>query len=261
MHMSPAETGAAASNYTRLDESWVIEAQKKSHEKVVTLVSFALNGYSNMHGGEFDYDGLFVYQDNGSKFLVASPEIFMRNAGLVSMRIGDGNPVLVHVSKEVEKAMSNLAKDDIGSSVFVATSTPSINLIGATSHPVVKQLCDDLKCKQKGEMGIIVPDFYEGGYYLGPRRVVSTVYRVNMNLLSNLDANVQFMSATIEDLDCLSSLPYELQKATGLELKTGSYGRYQDYYVVAVSQKDKPIRSSPYRTNNLIDYDTARLPL
>ena len=72
--MSPAETGGAASNSTTLDESWVIEAQKNAHEKVSTLVSFALNGHSNMHGGEADYDGLFVYQDGSSKFLVASPK-------------------------------------------------------------------------------------------------------------------------------------------------------------------------------------------
>lgn len=35
MHMSLAETGAA-SNYTRLDESWVIEAQKNRMRKLST---------------------------------------------------------------------------------------------------------------------------------------------------------------------------------------------------------------------------------
>lgn len=258
MHMSPAETGGAASNYTRLDESWVIEAQKNAHEKVSTLVSFALNGHSNMHGGEADYDGLFVYQDGSSKFLVASPEIFMRNAELVSMRIGDGNPVLVHVSKEVEKEMSNLATEDIGSSVFVATSKPNIGLIEASRHPAVKKLCDSLNCRQSGDIGIILPDFYEGGYCLGPRRIVSTVYRIDTSVLSNLGVPIHFDRTVVEDLDSLGNLTAELQKATGLELRTGSYGKHLNYYVVGISERDNPRTNGVHSIGNLVDYDVAR---
>ena len=93
---------------------------------------------------------------------------------------------------------------------------------------------------------------------LGPRRIVSTVYRIDTSVLSNLGVPIHFDRTVVEDLDSLGNLTAELQKATGLELRTGSYGKHLNYYVVGISERDNPRTNGVHSIGNLVDYDVAR---
>ncbi len=244
--------------YIPLSESSVTWASNQSGENIQDLISRAFHNWSNMvTGSDESYGGVYKYDDGSSRMIVAAPEKYLLQAGILALTIGGSDPVWVHGSMEALAEMAELQKNDLAKFPFVGVVKPIERILSNAKHEGVKSLFENERCRQDFEHGMVYHSLHDtGGGQLGPKRVDTMVYRIAPSILEKLSGKKIILRApTITDTDNMSTLGVILQEQSGIRLNASGY-RHSTNHSVTILLPEKirgDINPKPIDTITLID--------
>ncbi len=236
------EENVNVASYEKVPEEFVDEVISRTGENIRRLVGGALLDSWGTRGlGEEPlYDGFYLRRHGLYQELVASPLGLLKQTGILALDFETSAgvvPLWVHASSYVNSEMTKLAGHNGQDYKFISFVHPGASQIDAGArHIGVSELCELLKCRNQGRLGIIYPRLRGVEWYrLGADgfEVTSDTYRVDRCLLAMVGKDkVSIRSPKMEDWDQLGSIVHVLQDLTGMAVGTSSFDGFRGNHLI-----------------------------